>query len=129
MFELNEKYEVYRNILKCDYLRYSPSDISTMNTANSQIIMNKPTEDSFNSFSNSYLDLNFEVVKKADNNRYSNDYDTRLVFLGPIALFGSLKLTESIGKHLEDNNRAQIVYLNYELITSAKDTDNLISRF
>ena len=36
MLKLNEKYEVRKNILKCDYLRYSPSEINTINTANSQ---------------------------------------------------------------------------------------------
>ena len=29
MFKLSDKYEVNRDILKCDYIRYSPSDIST----------------------------------------------------------------------------------------------------
>ena len=28
MFKLNEKYEINRDILKCDYIRYSPSEIS-----------------------------------------------------------------------------------------------------
>ena len=28
MFNLCEKYEVDRRILKCDYIRYSPSEIS-----------------------------------------------------------------------------------------------------
>ena len=38
MFNLKEKYEVNRGILKCDYIRYSPSEISTINTTNSQKI-------------------------------------------------------------------------------------------
>ena len=37
MFKLSEKYEIDRKILKCDYIRYSPSEISTINTPNSQI--------------------------------------------------------------------------------------------
>ena len=37
MFNLCENYEVVRRFLKCDYIRYSPSEISTINTANSQI--------------------------------------------------------------------------------------------
>ena len=36
MFNLNENYEVYGNILKSDCIQYSPSEISTINTANSQ---------------------------------------------------------------------------------------------
>ena len=46
MFKLSEKYEVDRRNLKCDYIRYSPSEISTINTANSQIYINIPREDS-----------------------------------------------------------------------------------
>ena len=37
MFKLSESYEVDQKILKCDYIRYSPAEISTINTANSQI--------------------------------------------------------------------------------------------
>ena len=40
MFNLCEKDEVDRRNLKCDYIRYSPSEISTINTANSQIYIN-----------------------------------------------------------------------------------------
>ena len=68
MFKLNEKYEVDRKILKCDYIRYSPSEISTINTANSQKYINKPREDSLISLLKSYLDLNFDVLYAATNN-------------------------------------------------------------
>ena len=37
MFKLNQKYEINRGILKSDYIRYSPSEISTIKTANSQV--------------------------------------------------------------------------------------------
>ena len=33
MLKLGESYEVDRKILKCDYIRYSPAEISTINTA------------------------------------------------------------------------------------------------
>ena len=55
MFKLNEKYEIDRDILKCDYIRYSPSEISTINTTNSQIYINIPREDSVISLLDSYL--------------------------------------------------------------------------
>ena len=66
MFKLNENYEVDRRILKSDYIRYSPAETSTINTPNSQIYINIPREDSVISLLNSYLNLNFEVIKKAD---------------------------------------------------------------
>ena len=65
MFKLNEKYEVERKILKCDYIRYSPAETSTINTPNSQNYINIPRKHSVISLLNSYLDLNFEVIKKA----------------------------------------------------------------
>ena len=64
MFKLNENYEVDPRILKCDYIRYSPAETSTRNTPNSQIYINIPKEDSVISLLNSYVDLNFEVIKK-----------------------------------------------------------------
>ena len=125
MFNLCEKYEVDRRILKCDYTRYSPSEISTINTANSQIYINIPREDSVISLLNSYLDLNFDVVHAATNNRYADGNDIRLVNLGPIALFKNYKLSTSSGKHLEDVSHAHIVSLMYKLISTAKDMNDL----
>ena len=125
MFKLNENYEVDRRILKCDYKRYSPAETSTINTPNSQVYINIPREDSVISLLNSYLDLIFELIKKADNSRYANGNDIRLVYLGPIALFSNFKLMTSSGKHLEDVSHAHLVSLKYKLITSSKDGDDL----
>ena len=99
MFKLNENYEVDQRILKCDYIRFSPAKKSTTNTPNSQKYINIPRkdEDSVISLINSFLDLNFEVIKGADNSRYANGNDIRLVILGPIALFSDFKMTTSSG--------------------------------
>ena len=125
MFNLCEKYEVDRRILKCDYIRYSPSEISTINTANSQIYINIPREDSLISLLNSYLDINFDVVHAATNNKYADGNDIRLVILGPVALFSNYKLATSSGKHLEDVSHAHIVSLMYKVISTAKDMNDL----
>ena len=125
MFKLNENFEVDRKILKCDYIRYSPAETSTINTPNSQIYINIPREDSGISLLNSYLDLSLEVIKKDDNSSYANDNDIKLVNLGPIALFSNFKLTTSSGKHLEDISHSHIVSLIYKLITSSKDSNDL----
>ena len=122
MFNLNENYEVDR---KCDYNRYSPAETSTINFPNSQIYINIPRKDSVNSLLNSYLDLNFEVIKKVDTSRYANGNEIRLVNLGPIAMFSNFKLTTGSGKHLEDISHAHLVSLMYKLITSGKGGDDL----
>ena len=125
MFKLRENYEVDRRILKCDYIRYSPAETSTIDIPNSLIYINIPREDSVISLLNSYLDLNFEVVKRADKSRYANGNDIRLVNLGPIALFSNFKLTTSSGNYLEDINHAHLVSLMYKLITSSKDSNDI----
>ena len=125
MFKLSEKYSVNRDILKCDYIRYSPSEISTINTAKSQVYINIPREDSVISLLNSYLELNFDVLHAATNSRYVDGNDISLVNLGPISLFSNYKLTTSSGKHLENIDHAHIVSLMYKLLTSSKGSDDL----
>ena len=129
MFKLNEKYEIDRRILKCDYIRYSPSEISTINTPNSQIYINIPREDSIISLLNSYIEINFDVLKATTNDRYADTDDIRLINLGSIALFSNYKLTTSSGKHLENINHAHIVSLMYKLLSSSRDTDDLSISF
>ena len=125
MFKLNENYEVDRRIQKGDFIRFSPAETSTINTPNSQIYINIPREDSVISLLNIYTDLSFEGIKRADNSRYANGNDIRLINLGPIALLKNFKLSTSSGKHLEDISHAHLVSLMYKLITSRKDSNDL----
>ena len=125
MFKLNEKYGINRDILKCDYIRYSPSEISTINTPNSQVYINIPREDSVISLLNSYLELNFDVLRADNSNRYLDGDDIRLVNIGPIGLFSNYKLTTSSGKHLENIDHGHITSLMYKLLPSSKGSDDL----
>ena len=125
MFKLSERYQIDKRIQKCDYIRYSPSEISTINTAKSQKFINIPREDSVTSLLINYLELNFDVLQAASNNRYVDASDIRLVNLGPIALFINFKLTTPSGKHLEEISHVHIVSLMYKLLTSSKDSDDL----
>ena len=125
MFKLNEKYAIDRRILKCDYIRYSPSEISTINTPNSQIFIIIPREDSVISLLNIYIEINFDVLKATTNNRFADTDDMRLVNLGPIALFSNYKLTTSSGKHSENIDHDHIVSLMYKLLSSIRDSDDL----
>ena len=125
MFKLSEKYEINKDILKCDYIRYSPSDISTINTANSQVYINIPREVSVLSLINSYIELNFDVLHAGNNNRYVDNNEIRMVNLGPIGLFSNYKLTTSSGKHLENIDHAHVVSLMYKLLTSSRGSDDL----
>ena len=58
-----------------------------MNTPNSQIYIKTPRRDSVFSLLNSYLDINFEVIRKADISKYANGNDIRLANSSTVALF------------------------------------------
>ena len=120
-----KKYKINRSILKCDYIRYSPSELSSISTPNSQTYINIPREDSVNTVSNSHIDVNFDVSHAATNNRYADDDSIRLINLGPIGLFSIYKISSISGKHLEEIRQAHIVRLIYKLITGARDSDDL----
>ena len=74
---------------------------------------------------NSYLELNFDVLHAATNNRYVDNNDIRLVNLGSIGLFSNYKLSTSSGKHLENIDHSHIVSLMYKLLTSSRGSDDL----
>ena len=125
MFKLSERYQIDKRILKCDYIRYSPTEINTNNTANSQININVPREDSLISLLKSYLDLNFDVLNAATKNRYVDAGYIWLIKLVAIASFSNFKLTTSSGKHLENIDHAHVVSLTYKLLTSSRGSDDL----
>ena len=124
MCQLKEEYEIDRRILRCDYTRYSSSIIPTIKTPNfpKNIIINR--EDSVNSMADSYLELNFDIIKSG-NSSNADGTAIRIFDLGPIALCSIYKLTTSSRKHLADNNHAHIVSLKYKIITSSRDSDGL----
>ena len=111
--------------MKCDYIRYISSEISTINVPNSQICINLPREDNVVSLLNSYIELIFYVLHAATGNEYADGDDIRLFNLGPIALFSGYKLATSSREHLEHINNAHIVSSMYRVITSSKDSDDL----
>ena len=77
----------------------------------------------------SCLDLKFDVVHAAVNNRYAGVNDLRLTNLGPIASFSNYKLTNSSGKLLENISQTHIASLLCKLITSSKDADDFFFGF
>ena len=118
-----------RNVLKCEYIRYSPLETSTMNSPNSQTNINIPRRDSVKTPSKRFLDVNFDVLITATINRDADDNDIRLVNLRPIALFRKYKLTLSSGKHLENIEHRHIACLIYKIIIAARGCDHLSIAF
>ena len=105
-------------------MRYSPSEISTIDTTNFQIHINIPREDNVISLLNSYLELSFDVLHAATNNRYADINDITLVYLGLVALF-KYKVTTSSRKQLKSITLGDIACLRYKILTNARDCDDL----
>ena len=88
-----------KSIHKIDFIEYSPSSLATINNNNSNISIIFPREDAYICLQNSYISLEFEILKN-DDTRYADGGQISLVNFGPVALFSEVKLTTSSGKHL-----------------------------
>ena len=84
-------------IHKIDFIKYSPSSLVTINNSNSNISIIFPREDAYICLQNSYISLEFEVLKN-DDTRYADGDQISLVNFRPVALFSEAKLTTSSGK-------------------------------
>ena len=73
-------------IQKIDFIKYSHSSLATINNNNSNISPSLPREDAYICLQNSYISLEFEVLKK-DDTRYANGDNISLVNFAPVALF------------------------------------------
>ena len=128
MFSLKNKYTLEKPIHKIDFIKYSPSSLATVNNANSNISVSLPREDAYICLQNSFISLEFEVLKN-NNTRYINGDEIGLVNFGPISLFSEAKLTTSSGKHLEKVDNLHLISLMYKLLTSTKSTSQLLYGF
>ena len=120
MFKLIEKNQTDRRILKCEYIRFLPSENSTINPPNFQMYIIIPREDSVIIFVNNYIEIIFDVLQATSGNRYADGNDMRLVNLGPIALYSNYKLTTSLGKFFKEITHPHIFSLMYKLLTTSK---------
>ena len=115
-------------IHKIDFIKYSPSSLATINNNNSNISIIFPREDAYICLQNSYISLEFEVLKN-DDTRYADGDQISLVNFGPVALFSEAKLTTSSGKHLEKVDNLHPISLMYKLLTSNQQTSQLTYGF
>ena len=87
MIILAQKYTVDRPILECDILRWAPQTLEKRNGENNQFYFDILKEGSAMSLKKSYLELEVEVIDKADGHYDCADGGhLRLVKLGHIAL-------------------------------------------
>ena len=115
-------------IHKIDSIKYSSNSLATINNNNSNISIIFPREDAYICLQNSYISLEFEVLKN-DDTRYADGDQISLVNFGPVALFSEAKLTTSSGKHLEKVDNLHPISLMYKLLTSNQQTSQLMYGF
>ena len=102
--------------------------MATVNNANSNISISLPIEVAYICLQNSYISLEFEVLKN-DNTRYTNGDEISLVNFGPVGSFSEAKLTTSSGKHLEKVDNLYPNSLMYKLLTSTQQISQLMYGF
>ena len=128
MFSLKNKYTLEKPIHKINFIKYNPSSLATINNTNSNTTISFPREDAYICLQNSFISLEFEVLKN-NNTRYADGDEIGLVNFGPISLFSEAKLTTSSGKHLEKVDNLHLISLMYKLLTSTKSTSQLMYGF
>ena len=85
MFSLKNKYTLEKPIHKIDFIKYSPSSLTTINNTNSNTTISFPREDAYICLQNSFKSLEFEVLKN-NNTRYTNGDEIGLVNFGQISI-------------------------------------------
>ena len=78
-------------IHKIDFIKYSPSSLATINNSNSNISITFPREDAYICLQNSFISLEFEVLKN-DDTRYADGDQISLVNFGPVVYLVKLNL-------------------------------------
>ena len=127
LFSLKNKYAMDKPIHKIDFIKYSPSSLTTINNNNSNTSIFFPREDGYICLQNSYISFEFEVLKN-DDTRSADGDQICLVNFWPVALFSEAKLVTSSGKHLEKVDNVHPICLMSKLLTSTQQTRQLKTR-
>ena len=127
LLSLKNKYALDKPIHKNDFIEYCPKSLATINNTTSNFSISLPREDASICLQNSYISLDFEVVKN-DDTRYVDNGQIALVNFGPVAFSGT-KLTTSSGKHLEKVDILHIIGIMHKLLTSQQQTSKVMYGF
>ena len=87
-----------------------------------------PREDAYICLQNSFISVEFEVLKN-DVTRYADSDQKSLVNFGPVASFSEAKLKTSSGNYLEKADNLHPICLLYKLLTSTYQTSQLMYGF
>ena len=81
MFSLKNKYTLEKPFHKTDFTKYNPSSLATVKNANSNISVSLPREDAYICLQNSFISVEFEVLKN-NNRRFADGDELSLVNFG-----------------------------------------------
>ena len=95
-FSLKNKYTTDIPNHTIGFIKYSPSSLATINNSNSKISITFPIGDAYICLQNSFISLEYEVLKN-DGTRYADGDQINLILFGPVALFSEAKLVTSSG--------------------------------
>ena len=127
VFEKTRKYEVYRSIFVCDYIRCTPKSLKNIELPSIKILKLIPSEGTvFSEVVCSQLD--FEVTHSISYHKDSeiaNLIDS--VRLGSLVLFSEFILVTGCGKYLE--HIASIKCLLYKLLPCFTKGDDFLTHF
>jgi hypothetical protein len=99
MFMIDRTEQLDRSIIKKDFIRYAPSTLTQINSPNAIIRIDVPREDTIINLDDSYLELELQVVKNADDTVYADNDAVSLVNFGHVGIFTEMTLTTSDKKH------------------------------
>ena len=128
IFLLKNRYVLDKPIHKIDIIKYSPNSLATINNNITNISISLPREDAYICLQNSYISLDFEVLKQ-DDTRYADGDEIALVNFGPVALFTEAKLTTSSRKIWKKVYNLHIISIMHKLLTSCQQTSELMNGF
>ncbi len=120
LFQINRAVLLDRTLFKKDFRRYYPPSIATINNTNTTLTIDIPREDSYIDLHDSYLKLEIQVVKNADDTLYADGNGICLVNLGPVALFSEATLSNSSQKKLEHVEQVYQATLMHKMLSSGE---------
>ncbi len=120
MFQIDRPVLLDRSLFKKDFMRYDPPSLATINTTNSIISIDIPREDSYINLHDSYLKVELQVVKNADDTLYADGNGICLINLAPAALFSEMTLSTSSKKVIERVEQVHIATLMYKMLSSGE---------
>ena len=105
MTRRNERSDVNRSILNCDFFGFTPPSTPNVNNCQEAIPNFFSRGESVLSLKHSYLELDFEVTQSHIDGLEAGIL-IRLINFAAIALISEYELTTSSGRHLENSEHA-----------------------